>query len=183
MLAGVVAATLLSSGVALRAQADPRQVLAAMILQLQIGRPNPLWYGMQLWQTIAYQTNNTGVYPQLSQLGGVQNVVVTQWASLPAGILYAMSVQHAYGQSFWVFGVSNVTNRIEYATFAAGPGSTPYTLPGAASTGANPLPAPSVGSSQPADDPPQPKTKPKASPPAAGGGGQSEACKKFPNLC
>jgi len=130
------------------AQTDPRQILAGMILQAQMGRPNPLWYGAELWQIIAIQTGYTGYYPQLAQLGPVRNIVVTQQLSLPAGVLYAMTAQHVAGPSYWVFGIGSATNRIEYATFATGPGAAPYTLPGVPSAGpppSSPAPAPSVG--------------------------------------
>jgi hypothetical protein len=40
-----------SSQSATRSAADPRQILAAVIQQLQAGTPNPTWYGVQLWQT------------------------------------------------------------------------------------------------------------------------------------
>src|SRR5580704_3951060 len=76
------------------AQADPRQILAAVIQQVQTGTPNPTWYGAQLWQTIAIQTNNSGVYVQLAQLGPVTNVVVNGQTQLPAGPVYSMVAQH-----------------------------------------------------------------------------------------
>ena len=67
------------------AQADPRQILAAVIQQVQTGTPNPTWYGVQLWQTIAMQTNNSGVYMPLVQLGPVTNVVLNGQTQLPGG--------------------------------------------------------------------------------------------------
>ena len=124
ILVAAAVAGYLSAG-AVGAQADPRQILGAMIYQVSTGTPNPNRYGAQLWQTIALQTGNTGIYPQLRQLGVVQNVTLTQWVPLPAGILYAMTVQHAFGQSYWVMGIGTFTNRIEYASFTAGPASTP----------------------------------------------------------
>ena len=104
----------------LQAQVDPRQVLAGMIYQVSTGTENPSWYSPVLYQTIAMQTSNSGVYPQLRQLGTVQNVVVTQWLALPTGMVYAMTAQHQFGMSFWEFGIGTFTNRIEYATFNVG---------------------------------------------------------------
>jgi hypothetical protein len=179
----LLCAILLAAGIAagapsVRAQSDPRQILAGMIYQVSTGTPNPNWYGQQLWQTIALQTGNTGVYLQLRQLGTVSNVVVTQSAALPGGVLYAMTAQHAFGISYWVMGIGSLTNRIEYASFAAGPGSSPYMLPGASgTTTGNGSPQPSTAPSIGADPPEQPAPKPKPTP------SQSEACKKFPNLC
>lgn len=144
------------------AQGDPRQILAGMISQLQTGTPNPMWYGAQLWQTIAMQTGNSGIYPQLAQLGPVQDVVVTQQQQFPQGWLYAMTAQHSNGQSTWQVGVSNISNRIEYSNFNIGTTSKPFPLP-------NPNPSPS----------PQPDPTPSPAPLPSGSG----ACKKFPNLC
>lgn len=147
------------------AQGDPRQLLSAMIAQLQTGALNPQWYGQQLWQMIALQTGGTGIYQPLVQLGPVQNVVVTQQQQLPQGSLFAMTAQHSLGQSTWIFGVSSITNRIEYANFNVGPSATPFPLP-------TPTPTPSPS--------PQPIPAPTPSPSP---GSESEACKKFPNLC
>ncbi len=94
-----------------------RQVLREMILQLQTGTPNPQWYGRDLWMTMAMQTGNTGVYPQLRLLGSVTDVQLTGQTQLPAGILYAMAARHQNGQSNWLVGVNNLSRRIEYATF------------------------------------------------------------------
>ena len=94
-----------------------RQVLREMILQLQTGTPNPQWYGRDLWMTMAMQTGNTGVYPQLRLLGPVTDVQLTGQTQLPAGMLYAMAARHQNGQSNWVIGVNNLSRRIEYASF------------------------------------------------------------------
>src|SRR3954468_193926 len=109
------------------AQADPRQILAAVIQQMQTGTPNPTWYGVQLWQTIAMQTNNSGVYMQLVQLGPVTNIVVNGQTHLPGGPLSSMVAQHQGGVSTWLLGISLYTNRIEYANFNIG--AVPQQLP------------------------------------------------------
>ncbi|TFW33154.1 hypothetical protein [Massilia horti] len=153
------------------AQTDPRLVLAEMIRQSQTGTMNPYWYGPQLWQTIASQTGNTGIYPQLVQLGPVQNIFVTQQLQLPQGQLFAMTVQHLKGQSKWIFGISNFSNRIEYANFNVSQTAAPPPLP-APFPSPTPIPAPGPGTSPGSSTPPS-STEPK----------DSEACKKFPNLC
>jgi hypothetical protein len=152
------------------AQADPRQILAAVILQLQTGTPNPNWYGAQLWQTIAMQTNNSGVYVPLVQLGQVTNVVLSGQTQLPAGPVYSMVAQHQNGVSTWLLGISLYSNRIEYANFNVG-NATPLALP------AQPVPLPWSAAPQPGTTP----NPPPSPPPAASS--TSEACKKFPNLC
>ena len=151
------------------AQADPRQILAAVILQLQTGTPNPTWYGIELWQTIALQTNNSGFYVQLAQLGPVTNVVVNGQTQLPAGPVYSMVAQHQGGVSTWLLGISLYTNRIEYANFSIG--AVPQQLP------PQPVPLPQTSAPTPGSAPHPPTDSP---PPASSA---SEACRKFPNLC
>jgi hypothetical protein len=138
------------------AQADPRQVLNGVIVQLQTGTPNPMWYGPQLWQAIAMQTGNSGIYPQLVQLGQVQSIDIRQQQQLPQGMLYFLAVMHSNGQSTWELGISAITNRIEYANFHVGASPSPF---------------------------PQPSPSPKPSPPLPPPGPGSGACQKFPNLC
>lgn len=155
----------LSSATAFRANAqiDPSAILGSVIQQLQTGTPNPAWYGMQLWQAIRIQTNNTGVYPQLIQLGPVTGINVVQQIPLPFGAAYAMTVQHQNGLSSWQMAISLQSNKIEYLTM--NPGSpTPQPLP---SPSPSPPPAPGPGPA------PNPVSGPSPSP----------ACQKFPNLC
>jgi hypothetical protein len=144
-------------------QRDPRQILASVIQQLQTGTPNPQWYGVQLWFTIAQQTGNTGRYGQLARLGPATNITLTQTTRLPAGRLYALIAQHQRGMSVWVLGISDVTNRIEYANFQAGAAQQPL-----------PDPQPPTGSG---DSPPESGSPGPSSP------GTSEACRKYPSLC
>lgn len=151
----------LASSQAVHAQ-DPRQILATMIQQAQTGTPNPYLYGVQLWHTMAAQTGNTGIYPQLVQLGPVQNIVITQQQQLPQGWLFAMTAQHMNGQSVWLIGLSSITQRIEYANFNVG--ATPPPLP---------LPEPAPRSTPPSGSTPSSGPEPE----------DSEACRKFPNLC
>ncbi len=138
------------------AQTDPRQILANVINQLQTGTPNPQFYGQLLWYTIAQQTNNSGVYPALSQLGSVTDIQVNQQQQMPGGILFSMTAKHQNGGSSWNLGISQVTNRIEYANFSV-------------SAQSMPLPDPGSGGSTPAPTQPADKSSP--------------ACQKFPNLC
>jgi hypothetical protein len=146
-----------------------RQVLREMILQLQTGTPNPQWYGRDLWMTMAMQTGNTGVYPQLRLLGPVTDVQLTGQTQLPAGILYAMAARHQNGQSNWLVGVNNLSRRIEYATFEVANAGQTLATPSAPRQQPTP-------SQQPARSSPDPQ-------PLPAGGEASAACKKFPNLC
>jgi hypothetical protein len=161
---------------AAHAQFDVRVVLMQVILQLQTGNPDPSWYGAELWQTIALQTGNTGVYPWLAQLGPVQNVYLNSQEPLPTGELYLLTAQHQNGTSNWILGISTMTGRIEYATAAMG--ASAQSLP-------NPQPQPEP-SLQPQPEPalqPQPSPNPPPNTAPAPAADTSDACKKFPNLC
>jgi hypothetical protein len=155
------------------AQADPRNILAGVISQVQTGTPNPAWYGPQLWHTIAMQTGNTGIYPQLLVLGPVTNISLLQQQELPQGWLFAMTATHLLGESNWILGIDRFSNRIEYVSFYVGPG--PNTLP-------HPGPTPPVVTGP--TPPPTPRPAPNPDPPNPGPAVQdSEACRKFPLLC
>lgn len=178
--AKVAILVLLSAGSIVQAQqSDPRQILNGMIYQVQTGSPNPNWYGVELWQLIAYQTGNTGVYPQLAQLGPVRDITINQQLPLPIGVIYAMTAQHTRGTSYWEFGISTLTNRIEYASFVATPGTTESLLPG---------PSPGPGSPRAggqSEDPGWDRGSGSGSGSGSRGSGSSnpDACRKFPNLC
>jgi hypothetical protein len=137
ILAGLFGAILSAS--ASQAQNDPRMVLQAVIQQLQTGTPNPMWYGQELWGLISQQTGNSGIYPQLQQLGTVKSVTIDGSIQLPSGPVYAMTAQHQNGNSFWNIGISTYSNRIEYANFSI-ESSMPLPDPGR-----SPSPAPTPG--------------------------------------
>jgi len=159
---------------AAQAQTDPRQVLQAVIQQLTTGTPNPSWYGAQLWQIIAMQTGNSGVYQQLVYAGQVQNIQLTGQQTLPQGNVYQLHSQHLNGSFTWLLGISNLTNRIEYMNVnPGGAGTVPPGLPG---TGTTTLPPPGGGS--PGGGPPG-----GGGAPGGGSGAGSAACQKFPELC
>lgn len=139
------------------AKADPRQILNSVIQQLQTGTPNPNWYGPQLWGTIFNQTGGSGVYPQLANLGGVQNINIITSQALPQGDIFNMVAQHQNGQSIWFIGIGRFSNRIEYANFNIG--TTPPS---------NPIPNPT------------PNPTPTPTPPPTPDG---TACQLYPDLC
>jgi hypothetical protein len=161
---------------AARAQPDPRPVLTQMIMQLQTGTPNPTWYGLELWQTMAAQTGGTGVYLALVQLGAVTSVTVNQQTPLPAGALYSMTATHQNGTSTWTLGISALTRRIEYANFLVN--AAPQALPSPApSTPTPPVREPRLS------PPPNPSPGPVAGPRKPAPADASPACQRFPNLC
>ena len=139
--------------------ADPRPILAAMINQLQTGQLNQSWYSPQLWQTIGQQTNWTGVYPQLQQLGPVQQVVIQSSQGFPLGNVFKLSAQHQNGSSEWIIGIGNFSNQIDFANFNIAGASAP------------PLPSLPKPTSTPTPNPPTP-TNPDAN-----------SCQLFPDMC
>lgn len=151
-------------------QRDPVPVLASMIYQFQDGTPLQNWYSPQLWEMFRMQTQGTGIYWPLRNLGPVNNIVVNSRLDLPVGALYSMTAFHAGGRSDWRIGINSYTDRIEYADTALGQAG-PYTLPSAQPTTPDPGPA------SPTNPDPTPPITP--DPPSA----TSEACKQFPDLC
>lgn len=157
VMVAVLAFGLLTDKIAI-GQVDPANILAEVISQLQTGTPNPSFYGIQLWQMISMQTAGRGIYPQLVQLGDVQDISVQNEQRLPQGVVYVMQADHENGQSVWQLGISSFTNKIEYANFNVSTSRRGRSRP--------PNPSPSPGPSAPA-------------PPS----GDSDACRKYPNLC
>jgi hypothetical protein len=157
-------------------QVDPRQILAGVIQQLTTGNPNASWYGQQLWQTIAFQTNNTGVYQQLVFAGPVSNIQFLGQQALPSGNIYQLRSQHANGSFTWLMGISTLTNRIEYMNVT--PGGTGQVPPGLPGTGTTTLPLPPGGGGTTSGG-----GTVSGGPSTGGASGTSSACQKFPELC
>jgi hypothetical protein len=119
------------------ASASPEHVLRELVAQIQTGTPDASFIGPQLWQMIAAQTNNSGIYPALVQLGKIDKVEVIARRDLPAGPLYSLRATHGRGEATWLLGISNYSHKVEYASF--GVNSAPQPLP--------PQPAPTEPSS------------------------------------
>ncbi|WP_437169356.1 hypothetical protein [Falsiroseomonas sp. E2-1-a4] len=168
----ILAAALVCSGTTARAQIDPRFVLQQVIVQFQAGRPDPSWYSPQLWQIFAAQTSNTMVYPMLNLLGPVQNIVLLNLNELPAGTVYIFSAQHTNGVSNWLLSIGRWVPRIEYAEaqFLPRGGLSQPDTQNTAPFG-NPSPSPDQGGNPAPTPPPMLPTS------------QSDACRRFPNLC
>ena len=166
-------------------QRDPVPVLNGMIFQFQTGTPMQNWYSPQLWQLIAIQTNNTGIYYPLQQFGAVSNIVVNGWIELPVGRIYSMTAFHMNGRSDWRIGINKFTDRVEYADIAFGQNQ-PYPLPSTTPINTQPFPQPGPtgpvpypGTPQPGPTTPGPTTPGPTQPDP----GTSEACKLYPDLC
>ncbi|WP_155404072.1 hypothetical protein [Enterobacter asburiae] len=139
--------------------ADPRPILTSMINQLQTGQLNQSWYSPALWQTIAQQTNGTGVYPQLQQLGAVQQVVIQSSQGFPQGNVFKLNVQHQNGSSEWIIGIGNFSNQIDFANFNIIGSNTP------------PLPSLPNPTSTPTPHPQTPTTP------------DANSCQLYPDMC
>lgn len=108
---------------------SPDKVLLELIAQVQTGTPDASLIGPQLWQIIAAQTGNSGIYPLLVQLGRVKSVDVIAQRDLPAGPIYSLKATHTGGESHWLLGISNVSRKIEYASFGVNSPSAPILPP------------------------------------------------------
>jgi hypothetical protein len=144
------------------AQGSPRQVLVGIIHQLQTGVPDPAWYSQELWQALAAQTGSAGI-PALRKLGPVQDIFIVRQQQLPHGWLYSMTARHSNGEAAWLLGISNASNRVEYANFNVDASPAPQRIPNPSPPG---QPAPGLGNPAPAM-----------------ADRNSEACKTFPKLC
>jgi len=164
-LRGLAAGFVLYLGLATAAQAqiNPTQVLMIAATSAQTG--NLSVFGAQLQQVILMQTNGTGRYAPLVQLGPVTNAVVFASQPLPYGMVIQGRVFHQNGISDWTIGVLYSTNRIENAQFNFMPGSFPAPNPGPSPSG----PAPSAPGPTPTTSPPPSST--------------SDGCQKYPTLC
>jgi hypothetical protein len=130
-------------------------------------------FGQQLSYVMFQQTGGTGIYMPLVQLGQITNVIIGGVTQLPNGTFVSCRVVHVNGMSDWQLGFSPYTQRIENSTV------TPYWTGGqqAMPQPVAPQPSQPIGTLPPIQ---QPTGKPDSQPPSAT---QSEACKKFPNLC
>jgi hypothetical protein len=154
----------------------PEQLLAAVIFQLQNGKPQPSMYGPAFWQTIMTRTGNTGYDQALAELGAVTKVSLVQTQPLPQGTVYGMIATHQRGLSSWSLAIADQSYRIEYGAVSLSTDLQP--APQSAPSGQPSLthPVPEQPAPQPATPVAQPSTAPAPTP-------ASEACRKFPNLC
>src|SRR5215472_16509670 len=89
-----------------------QQLMRQIISQFQTGTPNPLLYGIEVWNTISLQTGGTGISIPLVNLGNVNNITVNEGTPLPTGTLYSITATHTNGTSTWVLGWSTLTGKV-----------------------------------------------------------------------
>lgn len=156
------------------AQPTPLYLCQTASQAAQQGGPGLHWvFGQQLLQLVMMQTGGTGVSPVLLQLGPVMNIVIGGVNQLPNGTFVACRVYHVNGYADWQIGYSPYSQRIENINVI------PYWTAVQTMPQQQPMQQPaSPAYTAPPIQPPPAKSQP---PPAAPT--QSEACKKFPNLC
>lgn len=119
-------------------------------------------FSPQLAQLVWWQTGNTGFYPILRSMGMVRSTTQGNVVPLQFGVSFACRSFHDQGYVDWRLVFSTVTGRMEYASFQ--PYSTSLSDQGH-ETGPGPALRPE--DERPVEDP-VPET---------------EACRKFPELC
>ena len=170
---------LLAASVA-RAQGGPTGAMAQIIVGLQTGNMNWGRFYPNVKQVIAQQTQGTGRYIQLAQLGPVQNIVLVGGIQLPLGWIYNFRSFFPGGAVDWQVASDNAGNVLQLA-FQPAIVSVPRTLP------VIQQPAPDDGSD--GSDTPAPTPRPKPAPVGTGGttvvtaSTKGEACSLFPDLC
>jgi hypothetical protein len=146
------------------AQVNPNLAVALAASSAQVGDISP--FGVQVQQVIMVQTGGTGRYPQLTQLGLIRGVQAYGVQPLPYGFVVQARVFHDFGFSDWTVGYSNMTGKIEQASFNFAPynwgGAVPSPQPTAPPAGPVPGPSPTTPSL-----------------PSSSGDG----CAKYPTLC
>ena len=156
---------------------NPQYICQLAVQSVQPGGPSVYSvYGQQLLQVIYQQTGGSGVYVTLMQLGQITNIIVGGVSQLPNGTFIACRVMHVNGYSDWQIGFSPYTQRIENSTFVPH-WTAAQVMP------SQPVPQYTPASPAPTQAPPAIQQQPSqpTQPPTAPS--QSEACKKFPNLC
>jgi hypothetical protein len=137
--------------------------MASIITNLQTGGMNWNRFYPGVRQIIIMQTNGSGVYMQLRQLGLLQNVLLTGGWRLPAGFYYTFRARFQGGEVDWQIASDNAGNILALAFGAAD--QMPTTPNGTAPPSPNPAPITNAGTGP-------------AAPASA-----SEACSMFPDLC
>ena len=142
--------------------------MATIISGLQTGQMNWNRFYPPLKQVIAMQTNSTGVYLGLRQLGPVRNVVLLGGWRLPNGFYYYFRSFFDSGAVDWEVASDQAGNIAGLSFYPASSNSVPNT--GATPDGKkqpDPTPAPvDTGGSEP-----------------KGAQTKDEACQKYPGLC
>ena len=163
--------------------------LSTLIGQLQSGGADQDTFSPAMWKTITQQTGGAGHYAQLEKLGPVSSVYILKQTTDPDRKTYDAVATHKAGLSTWHLRIARRTDRIEWLSFHRSdnvlpkPGSIPAapatpdsSAPKPAAPAPPPPSAPTLSTSKPAApaQPPSPAPSPTSN---------SEACRKFPNLC
>jgi hypothetical protein len=143
--------------------------MATIINNLQHGGMNWSKFYPGIYGVIYAQTNGTGVYPQLAQLGPILNVVQLSGFQLPQGYFYYFRSFFGAGSVDWQIAADYGGNVLQLAFEPSGQSYQPSALPASTQPPAAPDPTPApvkTGGARPVS----PTTK-------------DEACKLYPTLC
>ncbi len=155
------------------AQMTPEQAMAQVAASLQVGGMNWSRFAPPVYQAVWQQTGGSGIYPQLRELGVIQNVIRLNGVQLPGGFIYVFRVFFQFGAVDFQIASDNFGNVLQLS-FRGSPPSMQPTLPPPTTSGP--------------DDPP---TAPTKATPVAGGGAKpisvpstaDEGCSLYPQLC
>jgi hypothetical protein len=196
-IGGVLLALCAAQGAAAQGLSTFEKYIGTLIKQLQSGDADEDDFSPDVWKTITQQTGGAGRYVQLDKLGAVSAIYVLKKTANADNNAYDAVAVHKAGLSTWHLRFAKKTNRIEWLSFyrsdnilpksgsipaAPAAPSTPAT-PAAPATPVTPAapPAPTLGTPKPAPPPVvSSPTAPSRPPPSTA---ESEACRKFPNLC
>lgn len=155
--------------------------IATLIGQLQSGGADQDAFSPAMWKTIAQQTGGTGRYAQLEKLGPVSSVYLLKQSTDPERKSYDAVATHAAGLSTWHLRIARKTDRIEWLSFHRSDNVLPRpgSIPAAPATPDSSAPR-SAPPAPPALSAPKPALPPSPTPAPTS---NSEACRKFPNLC
>ena len=145
--------------------------LSTLIGQLQSGGADQDTFSPAMWKTITQQTGGAGHYAQLEKLGPVSSVYILKQTTDPERKTYDAVATHKAGLSTWHLRIARRTDRIEWLSFHRSDNVLPKpgSIPAAPATPDSSAPKPAAPA-----QPPSPAPSPTSN---------SEACRKFPNLC
>jgi hypothetical protein len=148
---------------------NPSTTMANVINNLQRGGMNWSKFYPGVYNVIYAQTNGSGVYPQLTQLGPILSVVQLSGFQLPQGYFYYFRSFFGAGSVDWQIAADNGGNILQLAFEPSGQSYEPPSPP----ISSHPAPT-SAPTPAPVDTGGTPPVSPTT---------QDDACKLYPSLC
>ena len=107
---------------------EPRQLLRSIISGWQSGSDVSSFLSPQMLAVVKQQTQDTGVYKEIQELGTVDKIEIASQQQLPKGTIYLMRAEHQNGYTAWLVGIGSASGRADYITFAVGSNPPPASL-------------------------------------------------------